>query len=67
MLIFLEAIVRAFDMYKHENFSNNFKRPYSWILDFNYREKSITPFKKLMPNILAGFFADNQLFSNTKN
>ncbi len=62
----LDAIVRIFDMYKHENFSNNFKRPYAWVLDFDYKEKSIMPLKKLMPNFLAGFFADNQLYSDSK-
>jgi CRISPR-associated protein Csh1 len=65
---FLEAISNLFATFKHENFTLKFKKPFSYIMDFKVNDSNNKPLKKLLPNILAGFFSDNQLFSdNTKS
>ncbi|SEA59908.1 hypothetical protein [Psychroflexus halocasei] len=56
-------IANDFERYKHENFSRNFERAASFILSF----ETEIDLKKLLPEMLAGFFNDNKLFSNSKN
>ena len=58
--LFKQAILRFFEMYKHENFSNNFKKPFAEVMAFE-TEKNL---KDVSPIILAGFFSDNKLFAN---
>lgn len=59
--LFKQAILRFFEMYKHENFSNKFKKPFAEVMAFE-TEKNI---KELSPLILAGFFSENKLFANS--
>ncbi len=59
---FRKALLLAFNTYKHENFSNKFKNPFANVLDYI----PDTNFKDLMPTFLAGFFSDNELFSDKK-
>lgn len=58
---FKKAIANDFGRYKHENFSKNFEKVAAFVLsyetDFNL--------KHLLPQILSGVFAKNQLFSTT--
>jgi CRISPR-associated protein Csh1 len=56
-------IANDFERYKHENFSREFQRAASFVLSF----ETETDLKKLLPEMLAGFFDDNKLFSNSKN
>jgi len=60
---FKKAIVRIFDMYKHENFTNKFSKSMAQVMAFNTDEN----LKELTPFMLAGFFADNLLFSDKKS
>lgn len=60
--LFKSAIVRFFEMYKHENFSNNFKKPFAEVMAYETSED----LKKLTPVVLAGFFSENKLFSGKK-
>ena len=57
-----KAIVRLFDSYKHENFSNNFKNPFSNVLGY----QTDANIRDLMPVILSGFFSENKLFSSNE-
>jgi CRISPR-associated protein Csh1 len=57
---FKKAIVRIFDMYKHENFSNKFSKSMAQVMAYNSDEN----LKELTPYMLAGFFAKNLLFSD---
>ena len=59
--LFKQAILRFFEMYKHENFSNNFRKPFAEVMAFATKED----LKNLMPIVLAGFFSENKLFSTT--
>ena len=59
--LFKQAILRFFEMYKHENFSNNFQKPFAEVMAFE-TEKDL---KTLTPVVLAGFFSQNKLFSTT--
>lgn len=59
--LFKQAILRFFEMYKHENFSNNFKKPFAEVMAFETKED----LKNLTPIVLAGFFSKNKLFSTT--
>jgi len=55
-----QAIANDFARYKHENFSNNFQRVVAFVLSY----ESTCNIKYLLPELLSGFFAKNQLFSN---
>jgi CRISPR-associated protein Csh1 len=57
---FKKAIVRIFDMYKHENFSAKFSKGMAQIMAFNTEAN----LKELTPDMLAGFFSDNLLYSD---
>lgn len=57
-----KAIVRLFDSYKHETFSNNFKNPFADVLGY----RTDANIRDLMPVILSGFFSENELFSNNE-
>lgn len=57
---FKQAIVRIFDMYKHENFTNKFSKCMAQVMDFN-TDRNL---KELTPCMLAGFFDENMLFSD---
>ena len=59
---FVNAIVRLFDMYKHESFSSNFNKVSANVFDY----KTEADLKQVLPDFLAGFFDKNQLFSNSK-
>ncbi|MDT0689727.1 hypothetical protein RM549_08015 [Salegentibacter sp. F188] len=56
-------IANDFDRYKHQNFSGRFERAASYVLSY----ETSANLKDLLPEMLAGFFADNKLFSNSKN
>ncbi len=56
-----KAIIRIFQIYAHENFSNKFKYAFGLIMEYD-KEVNI---KEIMPNILGGFFLPNKLFSDT--
>ncbi len=58
---FINAIVRLFDMYKHENFSSNYGKVSAQIFDYK-TEKDL---KQFLPDFLAGFFDKNQIFPNS--
>lgn len=60
---FKKAIANDFARYKHENFSKNYERAASFVLSYQ-TEKNM---KHLLPEILSGVFAKNQLFSNKSN
>jgi CRISPR-associated protein Csh1 len=55
-----QAIANDFARYKHENFSKNFDKVASFVLTY----ETDTNIKQLLPELLSGFFAKNQLFSN---
>jgi CRISPR-associated protein Csh1 len=54
------VIANDFVRYKHENFSRNFEKVSSMVLTYE-TEVNI---KEYLPELLAGIFSDNQLFSN---
>lgn len=56
-------IANDFDRYKHENFSRKFKRAASFVLSY----QTEVNLKQLLPEMLAGVFSDNQLYTNSKN
>lgn len=58
-----KAIARLFDMYKHENFSNNFRIPFAEVMDY----QTETNMRDYMPVLLAGVFSKNGLFSDGNN
>lgn len=60
---FKKAIANDFARYKHENFSKNYERAASFVLSYETEENM----KHLLPEILSGVFAKNQLFSNKSN
>lgn len=55
-----QAIANDFARYKHENFSKNFERVAAFVLSYETNAN----IKHLLPELLSGFFAKNQLFSN---
>lgn len=59
----LDNIRNDFNRYKHENFSKKFQKVIAFVL--NHESEGNFNLKKLYPKLLSGFFADNQLFSNT--
>ncbi len=61
---FKKAIANDFGRYKHQNFSKNFEKVAAFILSY----ETDSNLKHLLPQILSGVFAKNQLFSsNSKN
>ena len=54
-----KAITRDFARYKHEKFSRRFDRAASFVLSY----ETDTNLKNLLPQILSGVFAKNQLYS----
>ncbi len=57
---FKKAIANDFGRYKHENFSKNFEKVAAFVLSY----ETDTNLKHLLPQILSGVFAKNQLFSS---
>ena len=57
---FKQAIVRTFDMYKHENFTKKFSKSMAQVMGYQ-TDRNL---KELTPFMLAGFFANNLLFSD---
>lgn len=55
-----QAISNDFARYKHENFSKNFERVAAFVLSYDTQSN----IKHLLPELLSGVFAKNQLFSN---
>lgn len=54
-----KAISNEFARYKHENYSRRFENAASFVLSYDTK----TNMKKLLPELLAGVFSKNQLFS----
>ncbi len=59
---FKKAVANDFSRYKHENFSKNFERAASFVLSYETNAN----LKHLLPEILSGIFAKNQLYSSSK-
>ncbi|TZF81279.1 hypothetical protein FW774_18575 [Pedobacter sp. BS3] len=57
---FKKAITNDFGRYKHENFSKNFEKVAAFVLSY----ETDVNLKHLLPQILSGVFAKNQLFSS---
>lgn len=57
---FKKAIANDFGRYKHEKFSSNFEKVAAFVLSY----ETSTNLKHLLPQILSGVFAKNQLFSS---
>lgn len=57
---FKKAITNDFGRYKHENFSKNFEKVAAFVLSYETNAN----LKHLLPQILSGVFAKNQLFSS---
>ncbi|MEZ4968875.1 MAG: hypothetical protein R2814_04295 [Flavobacteriaceae bacterium] len=57
-----KAIANDFGRYKHENFSKNFEKVAAFVLSY----ETDTNLHNLLPQILSGVFAKNQLFSTNK-
>lgn len=55
-----QAISNDFARYKHEAFSRNFERVAAFVLSYETQSN----IKHLLPELLSGIFAKNQLFSN---
>lgn len=55
-----KAISNDFNRYKHENFSRNFKQVAAFVLSY----ETDANMKNLMPQLLSGVFAKNQLYSS---
>jgi CRISPR-associated protein Csh1 len=56
---FKRAIANDFGRYKHGNFSKNFEKVAAFVLSY----ETTANLKHLLPQILSGVFAKNQLFS----
>jgi CRISPR-associated protein Csh1 len=54
------AISRMFDVYKHEQFSGNFKTPFAQVLAYDTSKNM----RDLIPTLLSGIFSKNSLFSD---
>lgn len=59
-LEFKKAITNDFARYKHERFSKKFERAAAFVLSY----ETNTDLKKLLPEILSGVFANNQLYNS---
>jgi len=59
---FKKAIANDFDRYKHQNYSGNFEKVTSMVLSYD-TDKNL---KDYLPELLAGVFSKNQLFSTKK-
>lgn len=57
---FQKTIATNWDRYKHEPFSGSFKRLASFVLSY----ETDVNMKDLLPQVLSGLFAENQLFSS---
>lgn len=57
---FKKAIANDFARYKHENFSRNFERAAAFVLSY----ETDANLKNLLPEIISGVLANNQLYSN---
>lgn len=55
------AIANDFARYKHVNFSNNFEKVAMFVLSY----ETLANIKNLLPQLLSGVFAKNQLYSKT--
>lgn len=55
-----QAIANDFARYKHEKFSKKFERTAAFVLSY----ETISNIKHLLPELLSGVFAKNQLFGN---
>lgn len=62
---FKKAIANDFAKYKHENYSNKFKNVASFVL--TYMIDDAYNLKNLLPEILAGIFAEQKLFGDKSN
>ncbi len=62
---FRDALLNAFNAYKHENFSRKFSNPFANVMD--YEIKKTKNLKELLPIMLAGYFSDCLLFSDKKD
>ncbi|MEJ5088904.1 hypothetical protein GEO21_02530 [Sphingobacterium faecium] len=60
---FKKAIANDFSRYKHENFSKNFEKVAAFVLSY----ETSANLKNLLPQILSGAFAKNQLFSSNSS
>lgn len=60
---FKKAIANDFGRYKHENFSKNFEKVAAFVLSY----ETDANLKHLLPQILSGTFAKNQLFSSNSS
>ena len=60
---FKKAIANDFGRYKHENFSKNFEKVAAFVLSY----ETDANLKHLLPQILSGAFAKNQLFSSNSS
>jgi CRISPR-associated protein Csh1 len=54
-----KAIANDFARYKHENYSARFERAAAFVLTYQTEANM----KKVLPELLAGIFSNNQLFS----
>lgn len=52
-----KAIAHLFDMYKHENFSTNFRIPFAEVMDY----QTDANMRDFIPVLLAGLFSENAL------
>ena len=57
---FKQSIANDFARYKHENFSRNFENVAAFVLSYETQSNM----KHLLPELLSGVFAKNQLFSS---
>lgn len=64
---FRKAITRDFDRYRHENFSKKFRNTAAFVLSYREEDEQGLNMKDLMPELLAGVFAENQLFADKQN
>ena len=60
---FKKAIANDFSRYKHETFSKNFEKVAAFVLSY----ETSANLKNLLPQILSGAFAKNQLFSSNSS
>lgn len=58
-----KAIAHLFDMYKHENFSTNFRIPFAEVMDY----QTDANMRDFIPVLLAGLFSKNALRATHNN
>ncbi|GAB4133866.1 MAG: hypothetical protein Fur0027_22310 [Raineya sp.] len=58
-----KAIANDFARYKHENYSQRFEKVASFVLTY----QTDSNMKKVLPEILAGVFSNNELFNKKEN